>query len=227
MAYIKQRIVIKFVLHKILLLSAAFLLAWAPVYAEVGEGPYLTLSGTINIYEDMDLTDVSEKLDPIIQTWGSYLKTDSGIGFNHSIGYSFGSAFSMEVEFSSQAGNFGHACSNIGTCAEGQKTELDGDIETKSLLVNALHFFNTGGTLSPYFGYGIGTAFHEATLQDHEDGAQTTFAYQFKTGIELILNEHFNLFTGYRFFSTDDPDFGFFKGEVTTHSMEAGIKYHF
>jgi opacity protein-like surface antigen len=132
----------------------------------------------------------------------------------------------MEVEFSSQGGSFGRACSKNG-CAEGQKTALDGDIETKSLLVNAIHFFNTSESFHPYVGYGVGTAFHEATLDEHEDGAQTTFAYQFKTGIELNLNQHINLFTGYRFFTTDEPDFGFFKGDVTTHSFETGIKYHF
>jgi hypothetical protein len=33
------------------------------------------------------------------------------------------------------------------------------------------------------------------------------------------------LLMGYRFFSTDNPKFGFFTGKMTTHSLEAGIKY--
>ena len=212
--------------YEILVFAIAFMLTVAPVHAGVGEGPYLTLSGSINMYEDTDLTDVSPQLPDYVQTWGSYLEIDLGLGFNHSIGYSFGDAFSMEVEFSSQGGKFGTACSNAG-CAEGQKTVLDGDIETKALLVNGIHFFNTSEPLSPYIGYGVGTAFHEATLGGFDDGAQTTFAYQFKTGVDLKLNQHIDLLMGYRFFTTDQPDFGFFKAEVTTHSMEAGIKYHF
>ena len=212
--------------YAVLVFIMAFLLIATPVHAGVGEGPYLTLTGSINMYEDLDLMDVSSKLDPVIQTWGSYLEIDLGLGFNHSIGYSFGDAFSMEVEFSSQGGQFGRACSSAG-CAEGQKSKLDGDIETKSLLVNAIHFFNSSEPLSPYIGYGVGTAFHEATLDSHDDGAQITFAYQFKTGVDLKINQHISLLMGYRFFTTDEPDFGFFKASVTTHSMEAGIKYHF
>jgi len=212
--------------YEALVFAVAFLLTVTPVHAGVGQGPYLTLTGSLNMYEDSDLMEVSSQLPNYIQTWGSYLEIDLGLGFNHSIGYSFGDAFSMEVEFSSQGGKFGTACSSAG-CAEGQKTALDGDIETKSLLVNGIHFFNTSETLSPYVGYGFGTAFHEATLDGHDDGAQTTFAYQFKTGIDLELNQHINLLMGYRFFTTDDPNFGFFIGDVTTHSLEAGIKYHF
>ena len=68
------------IFHKILAFIIVFLLTITPVHAGVGEGPYLTLSGTINMYEDIDLMDVSTQLDPIIQTWGSYLNIDSGAG---------------------------------------------------------------------------------------------------------------------------------------------------
>ena len=212
--------------YEILVFAIAFLLMATSVHAEVGEGTYLTLSGTVNMYEDTELTDVASTLPVIVQAGGTNLEIDIGLGFNHSIGYSFGNAFSMEVEFSSQGGKFGNACSHAG-CAEGQKSALDGDIETKSLLVNAIHFFNSSESLSPYIGYGIGTAFHEATLEGIDDGAQTTFAYQFRTGIDLKLNQHINLLAGYRFFTTDQPNFGFFTVDVTTHSLEAGIKYRF
>ena len=226
MTYRKSGISDKPIFYEVLVFVIAFLLIATPVHAGVGEGPYLTLSGTINMYEDTDLMDVSTALPTYIQEPGSSLEIDFGGGFNHSIGYSFGNAFSMEVEFSSQGGKFGRACTSVG-CAEGQKSNLDGDIETKSLLVNGIHFFNTSEALSPYIGYGVGTAFHEATLDGHADGAQMTFAYQFKSGIDLKLNQHINLLMGYRFFTTDEPDFGFFKGGVTSHGLEAGIKYHF
>ena len=213
-------------LYAILVFSIACLLTAIPVRAEVGEGLYLTFAGTINTYEDMNLTDPVATLPDFLKEWGSYLKTDAGIGFNHSIGYNFGSEFSLEVEFSSQGGEFDRGCSHA-SCIEALSEKMDGDIETKSLLVNGIYFFDYSETISPYIGWGVGTAFHEATLDGYDDGAQTTFAYQFKTGIDLKLSHHINLFTGYRFFTTDDPDFGFFKGEVTSHSLEAGIRYYF
>jgi len=205
----------------------AFLLTATPIHAGVGEGPYLTLTGSINILEDMDLTEVTPELPSFIQSFGSYLQMDLGLGFNHSVGYSFGSAFSMEVEYSSQGGKMDRACAS-GGCGEILSTAMDGDIETKSLMVNAIHFFNSTQPLSPYVGYGVGTAFHEATLDGYDDGTETTFAYQFKTGLDLKLNQHINLLMGYRFFTTDQPNYGFFKlDDITIHSLEAGIKYFF
>jgi len=217
----------KLAFYKVLVFSLVFLLITPPVHAGAGEGPYITLTGSLNMYEDMDLTNLDTNLDPVITGWGSYLKTDTGFGFNHSIGYIFTNKFSMEVEFSSQGGKFGRACSSAG-CAEGQKSKLDGDIETKSFLANAIHYFNSEEPLSLYAGYGAGIAFHEATLEGFDDGAETTLAYQFKIGIDLQLNQHIDLLTGYRFLATDQADFGFFRvGDVTTHSLEAGIKYNF
>ena len=63
--------------HKILVFIMVSLLATSKVYAGVGEGPYLTLTGSINMYEDTELSSVSEKLDPITQAWGAYLEIDS------------------------------------------------------------------------------------------------------------------------------------------------------
>lgn len=225
MTYKISRLKDKITFHEALIFIFVFLLMVNPVYAGVGEGPYLTLSGTINLYEDTDITNVSTVLPEIVQGWGSYIDIESGLGFNHSIGYTFGS-FSIETEFSSQGGKFGRACAGT-ECGLGTSTKLDGDIETKSLLVNAIHSFNNSEALSPYVGYGVGVAFHEATLDSHEDGAQTTFAYQFRTGINLKLNHHIDLLAGYRFFTTDKADFGFFLVDVTTHSLEAGIRYNF
>ena len=65
----------------------------------------------------------------------------------------------------------------------------------------------------------------EASLEGFSDGSHRAFAYQFKVGIDLELSQNMGLLMGYRFFSTDNPKFGVFTGEMTTHSLEAGIKY--
>ena len=221
----KRKNRINCILCEILLYSMFFLFTTTPTHAGNDEGPYLTLTGAINIYEDLDLSDVGSGFPDNIVASGSTATVDLGAGFSHSIGYSFGSAFSMEVEFSSQGANWDRACSSSG-CGTDASTKLQGDVETKSLLLNAIHHFNIDHIFTPYVGYGIGTAFHEATLSDYTDGAQTTFAYQLKLGIDMEMTQHINLLTGYRFLTTDEPDFGFFKGGITTHSLEAGIKYN-
>lgn len=92
-------------------------------------------------------------------------------------------------------------------------------------MLNAIYHFDMGEVFSPYAGYGIGTAFYEASLEGFSDGSHRAFAFQFKVGIDLELSQNMGLLMGYRFFSTDNPKFGFFTGEMTTHSLEAGIKH--
>lgn len=209
------------IFYGILVFAIMFLLTTPPVHAGGGTGPYITFSGSINVFEDMDLSNQNSTLGAILTAVGASLETDTGLGFNHSLGYKFGQSFSTELEFSFRKGNFATGTSSVG------KTAVDGDMDSKSLLLNAIYHFDFSQSFSPYIGYGIGVTFHEATLDGFDDGEQRTFAYQFKMGVDLEFSQNMALVMGYRFFATDDPDFGFFTGEVATHSLEAGIKYFF
>ena len=194
--------------HKILVITIAFFFLALPAHA-VTEGPYFTLTGSIDSFEDMTLTNIDPSLG--VRT---NMGRETELGFNHSIGYQFGNSFSTELEFSYRGGDFGPG--------------VHGDITSKSFLVNGIYSFNIREFYTPYIGYGIGIAFHEASINHWGDRADTTLAYQLKMGVDMELSRKLSLLLGYRYFTTNDPSFdGYFVGESSSHGIEAGVKFHF
>ena len=197
--------------HKILVITMTFFFQVLPAHA-VTEGPYFTLTGSIDTFEDMSLTNVDTSLSLNSIDIGQ----DTGLGFNHSIGYQFKNSFSTELEFSYKGGRFD---SNSG---------LDGDMTTKSFLVNGIYSLNIRKFYTPYIGYGVGLASHEANVEGHPERGRGTLAYQFKMGVDMEFSRKLSLLLGYRYFATDNPDFtGLFTAESSSHSIEAGVKFHF
>ena len=144
-----------------------------------------------------------------------------GLGFNHSIGYQFRNSFSTELEFSYKGGDFKP---DTMEDVEG----LNGDMTTKSFLVNGIYSFNIREFYTPYVGYGIGFAFHEANIQGYGDRTDTTLAYQLKVGVDMEFTQKLSLLVGYRYFTSNSPVFkGYFSAESSSHGIEAGVKFHF
>ena len=195
--------------HKILVIAIVFFFLALPAHA-LTEGPYFTLTGSIDMYDDLAL---SGKADPSVPP-GTSVGIKTGGGFNHSIGYQFKNSFSTELEFSYKGGDFASV--------------LSGNVNSKSFLVNGIYSFNIREFYTPYIGYGIGIAFHEASINHSGDRADTTIAYQLKMGIDMEFSRKLSLLLGYRYFTTNNPDFnGFFTAESSSHSIEAGVKFHF
>ena len=205
----KPKLGLKPTFCKILVFAIASLLLAVPAHASNEVGPYFTFTGSIDTFEDMTLTNIDPSL-PARTSMGR----EAGLGFNHSIGYQFRNSFSTELEFSYRGGDFGPG--------------VHGDITSKSFLVNGIYSFNIREFYTPYIGYGIGIAFHEASINLSGDRADTTLAYQLKMGVDMELSRKLSLLLGYRYFTTNDPSFdGYFTGETTSHGIEAGVKYHF
>lgn len=133
--------------HKILVIAIAFFFLAFPAHA-VTEGPYFTLTGSIGTFEDMALTNVDSTLASTNIGAGF---EDTGLGFNHSIGYQFKNSFSAELEFSYKGRDF--------------RGSVDGDMTSKSFIANGIYSFNIREFYTPYIGYGIGYAFHEANIE--------------------------------------------------------------
>ena len=196
--------------HKILVIAIAFFFLALPAHA-VTEGPYFTLTGSIDSFEDMALTSVDSSL--FSTNIGAGFK-DTGLGFNHSIGYQFKNSFSAELEFSYKGRDFRGA--------------VDGDMTSKAFMANGIYSFNIREFYTPYVGYGIGYAFHEANLQGYGDRTDTTLAHQLKIGVDMEFSRKLSLLVGYRYFTSNSPEFkGWFSAETASHGIEAGVKFHF
>ena len=216
----KSKLGLKPTFCKILVFAIASLLLAVPTHASNEAGPYFTFTGSIDTFEDMTLTNIDSTLAAARPNLGPNLGREAGLGFNHSIGYQFRNSFSTELEFSYKGGDFKPGTENV----EG----LDGDMTTKSVLVNGIYSFNIREFYTPYIGYGIGIAFQEASINHSGDRADTTLAYQLKMGVDMEFSRKLSLLLGYRYFTTNDPSFdGYFTGETTSHGIEAGVKYHF
>ena len=211
----KPKLGLKPTFCKILVFAIASLLLAVPTHASNEVGPYFTFTGSIDTFEDMTLTNIDSSLGV-----RSNMGRETGLGFNHSIGYQFRNSFSTELEFSYKGGSF-HPSTELDT-------DLDGDMTTKSFLVNGIYSFDIREFYTPYVGYGIGFAFHEATLDGQGDEVNTTLAYQLKVGVDMEFSRKLSLLLGYRYFTTNNPDFyGFFTAESSSHSIEAGVKFNF
>ena len=196
--------------HKILVITMAFFFLALPAHA-VTEGPYFTLTGSIDTFEGMALTSVDSSLASTNIGTGF---EDTGLGFNHSIGYQFKNSFSTELEFSYKSRDFRGA--------------VDGDMVSKSLIANGIYSFNIREFYTPYVGYGIGYTFHEANIQGYGDRADMTLAHQLKMGVDMEFSRKLSLRVGYRYFTSNNPDFkGWYSGESASHGIEAGVKFHF
>jgi len=212
----KSKLGLKPTFCKILVFAIASLLLAVPTHASNEAGPYFTFTGSIDTFEDMTLTSI----DPAL-TVRANMGREAGLGFNHSIGYQFKNSFSTELEFSYKGGDF-----KPDTIADVEG--LNGDMTTKSFLVNGIYSFNIREFYTPYVGYGIGFAFHEANIDGYGDRADTTLAYQLKMGVDMEFSRKLSLLLGYRYFTTNNPEFkGYFTAESSSHGIEAGVKFHF
>ena len=211
----KPKLGLKPTFCKILVFAIASLLLSVPAHASNEAGPYFTFTGSIDTFEDMTLTNI----DPNLAV-RSNMGRETGLGFNHSIGYQFRNSFSTELEFSYKGADLQPGTEN----PEG----LDGDMTTKSFLVNGIYSFNIREFYTPYIGYGVGLASHEANVKDYKEQGRGTLAYQLKMGVDMEFSRKLSLLLGYRYFATDNPDFtGLFTAESSSHSIEAGVKFHF
>ena len=196
--------------HKILVIAMAFFFLALPAHA-VTEGPYFTLTGSIDSFEDMALTSVEPSLASTNIGAGF---EDTGLGFNHSIGYQFKNSFSAELEFSYKSRDF--------------RGKVGGDITSKSFIANGIYSFNIRKFYTPYVGYGLGYTFHEANFQSYGDRTDTTLAHQFKMGVDMEFSRKLSLLIGYRYFTTNSPTLpGYFSAESSSHGIETGVKYYF
>ena len=196
--------------HKILVITIAFFFLALPAHA-VTEGPYFTLTGSIDTFEEMALSSIDSSLASTNISAGF---EDIGLGFNHSIGYQFKNSFSAELEFSYKGRDFRGA--------------VDGDMTSKSFIANGIYSFNIREFYTPYVGYGIGYTFHEVNIQSYGDRTDTTLAYQLKMGVDMEFSRRLSLRVGYRYFTTNSPTFKqYFSSENSSHGIEAGVKFHF
>lgn len=115
-------------------------------------------------------------------------------------GYRFDSGLSLEGEL----GWRGNDVDSVSGLSAG------GDVNTWSLMANAIYDFNRAGPFHPFLGAGIGAAHHDSDATvggvSAYSGDEWAFAYQAFAGVGYDLNDTWSLKAQYRYFGTADYD---------------------
>ncbi len=159
---------------------------------------------------------------------------DTGFVIGGAVGYRFADGFRVE-------GGVSYRESNVdkGTYSGGELNGT-GDANLTAIMANVYYDFDAGFTFKPYLGVGIGIGIFEVNcdapgnvLNVDDDSAE--LAWNVMLGVGYALTEDVELYYGYRYLGTTDPEFdatllgmsGTLEAEVTIHEVLWGLRYNF
>ena len=154
-------------------------------------GFYIGIGAGANFAEDSEITRSGINTEADLNT---------GYAILGALGYGFDMGLRAEVEF----GYRENTVDSLRGAANGR-----GDYRAYALMANLLYDINTGTSITPYVGAGVGIA--HARL-DHvgplgtgfANDAEQVFAYQGIVGASLKLTDQLFGFAEYRYFATED-----------------------
>lgn len=189
---------------------------------------YTTVHGELSWVSDTDLKIGGAKVGDLEMD----VEYAAGIalGYQPSEGQGFLSDMRFEVEMMYREVDFKNLANS--TIAPGG---FGGSEESYVGMFNSYYDFNTGTSITPYLGFGMGVAhqmFDSITIQT--DDSDTVFAYQGMLGMAYTLNgyEYTKLGLGYRYFGTMDAEFENRTGTSVEHTydghnLEASLRIGF
>lgn len=201
---------------RVLLLAGCFSLATiAPAIA--ADGPYFTIMAGATFLDDL--------------TWSKPGSPD--IEFEHEAGFNVGGALGYEYKMFRLEGEIAYRKNKIDEFnLQGSTIDSGGDIDAISVMGNLYIDFENRTAWTPYIGAGAGWAsldVDELSItgyianNDDDDG----FAYQFIGGFGYEVSDALTANLDYRYFATDDPDFGAVEAEYESHNVIVGLRYQF
>ncbi len=205
-------------MKKTLLTVAAITVLTAPLNAVAAENSFY-LKGNIGLGMAMD-TDINNMPNAAGTTKMTY---DTGIVGSLAAGYDFANPMRMEVEFIRQKNDLDRISydSALGTFDEG-------DLTTKSFMLNGFYDIKTGSPWTPFIGAGIGWSKIDLDtpgidISDNDD----VFTYQFIGGVAYTFNEQWSLDAQYRFIGTSDATIDGADFDFNSNNLMLGLRYSF
>jgi opacity protein-like surface antigen len=194
-------------------LCGAVVLLAAVSFAQENTKPYIRVSGGGAVLNDADL---SESGFTTVEA-----EFDAGYVLGAAGGVELG-VLPVRVE-----AEFGYQKNDIDKLkAFGTSVSVDGDVSIMTLMLNGYYDFKNKSFITPYLMAGVGAARIDAELEgDSED--DTVLAVQVGAGLAFEVTENVSIDTEYRYFLTDDPDFGDIEAEISGHRLQVGVRYTF
>lgn len=201
---------------------AAMMAALAPqAHADDDRGWYVHghLGYSIDASVDVDAGDYmppDDYMNGVITTENAAATTTSGeIDLDNDfmvaggVGFDYGENWRAEGELSYRTN---------------EEDNSSGDsIDALALMLNGYYDFDLGNAWSPFVGLGIGVAQIEPDGGDDD----TAFAYQGLLGLGYAVNERWSVDATYRYFRSDDLEFGVNEVDYEHQAITIGARYKF
>ncbi len=153
---------------------------------------------------------------------------DAGFTGGLALGYTYGNGFRAELEFGIHDNDIDRA----------PGLAINGDIQTFSLMLNALYDFNYSGPITPFLGVGIGGARVKVNADAHPnvtgtvDDSDSGFAWQAMAGVAYEINDRMRASLRYRYFSVPDINLTSsggtsFETDYASHDIMFGLRWSF
>jgi len=127
--------------------------------------------------------------------------------------------------------------SDLGVSVAGLVANGQGEIETSSLMINALYDFDLGSNWTPYVGVGIGWIETDVTFSPSNVGvlrdSDEDFSYQLLAGLSYAISESVSVFLNYRYLDGGEASLDAsllpanFKLENVSQTFDLGIRFSF
>jgi outer membrane protein OmpA-like peptidoglycan-associated protein len=199
------------------LLGAAALLP-AVAQAQTPEGAYVAIQGGVNFNVDNEASVAGASGD---------VETNVGYAAGAAAGYAFGGGPRVELETTWRS----NSVDSVGAFG------ANGDLNSVSVMANAIYDIPLGMDFFPYVGAGVGMSWVMADMREPSTGASVNdndiaFAYQGIAGVGYNVTENVGVTLDYRFLGTTPLDFSSAAGNVDydayyNHTVMVGLRYSF
>ncbi|MCF8056582.1 MAG: outer membrane beta-barrel protein [Desulfocapsa sp.] len=207
---------------KFFTLASCLFFVSSSTFVSAQTGPYLGVGLGLSIIEDSAVTDSTM---PGVTLDVSF---DEGLDLGAAVGYGFANNIRLEGELSYDSHDIDQ------TSVFGMDFDSRGDAESLTLLLNGYYDFVNSSSFTPYLSGGLGFStievngynFPGSGVPDlNED--DTVFAFQFGAGVGYTATDHIVIDLKYRYWATEDPNFGTKEAEVAKHLFILGLRYNF
>lgn len=148
---------------------------------------------------------------------------ENGLAGSIAAGYDFANPMRMEIELLGHKNDL-----ELFSHDTAYDDFNDGDLKTRSLMINGFYDVDTGSAWTPFAGLGIGISkldINDPGFSSSED--DNVFTYQFIGGVAYAFNEQWSVDAQYRYIGTSDVTIDGADFDHSSNDLMLGLRYSF
>ena len=148
---------------------------------------------------------------PDLEWGGSDYELDTGWNAGATVGWFVTPSVALEAEVMHTTATY---------------TGYDNDLESTSLMLNAVYHSQPSGRLQPYLGAGVGAV---EVVYDNVayEASDTVLGWQLMGGVLIPVGERVSLFAEYRYQGAEEASDAGLDWEYMSHNVSGGLRFRF